>query len=107
MLSQKDNPFAEELKETAKYISRRGHGILASDESNATTGRVQQQRRRHEPQGGAGRARLAWPWEYPAALACSGAAQASQLCDCEGKLVFSLAVAPFHPRRAWTLDSLG
>ncbi|KAK9829379.1 hypothetical protein WJX72_005486 [[Myrmecia] bisecta] len=33
------NPYAEELKATAKYISRRGHGILASDESNATTGK--------------------------------------------------------------------
>ena len=32
------NPFAEELKATAKYIATRGKGILASDESNATTG---------------------------------------------------------------------
>ena len=65
--AQKDNPFAEELKATAKYIAQvkrgvgdvrararspglvpdtssvpgpmqRGRGILASDESNATTG---------------------------------------------------------------------
>ena len=35
---QKENPFAEELIATAQYISRSGHGILASDESNATTG---------------------------------------------------------------------
>lgn len=33
------NPFADELRETAKYISTRGKGILASDESNATTGK--------------------------------------------------------------------
>ncbi|KAI7840511.1 hypothetical protein COHA_005810 [Chlorella ohadii] len=33
------NPFAEELKATAKYIATRGKGILASDESNATTGK--------------------------------------------------------------------
>lgn len=33
------NPFAEELKKTAAYISNRGKGILASDESNATTGK--------------------------------------------------------------------
>lgn len=32
------NPYAEELKATAKYIATRGKGILASDESNATTG---------------------------------------------------------------------
>ena len=31
--------YADELRETAKYISRRGRGILASDESNATTGK--------------------------------------------------------------------
>lgn len=31
------NPFEEELKNTAKYIAQRGRGILASDESNATT----------------------------------------------------------------------
>ncbi|KAL4434288.1 hypothetical protein ABPG75_000729 [Micractinium tetrahymenae] len=37
--TQKDNPFAEELKATAKYIAQRGRGILASDESNATTGK--------------------------------------------------------------------
>jgi hypothetical protein len=36
---QSGNPYAEELVATAKYISRRGHGILASDESNATTGK--------------------------------------------------------------------
>ena len=30
------NQYAKELKETAKYIARRGHGILASDESNGT-----------------------------------------------------------------------
>lgn len=33
------NPYAEELKETAKSISNRGRGILASDESNVTTGK--------------------------------------------------------------------
>lgn len=33
------NPFAAELRETAAYISSRGKGILASDESNATTGK--------------------------------------------------------------------
>lgn len=33
------NPYTEELKATAKYIARRGRGILASDESNATTGK--------------------------------------------------------------------
>ncbi len=34
-----DNPYAKELKETAAYIAQRGKGILASDESNATTGK--------------------------------------------------------------------
>ena len=33
------NPFMEELVATANYISQRGKGILASDESNATTGK--------------------------------------------------------------------
>lgn len=33
------NPYAAELKATAKYISTRGKGILASDESNSTTGK--------------------------------------------------------------------
>ena len=33
------NPFEAELKATAKYIATRGRGILASDESNATTGK--------------------------------------------------------------------
>lgn len=33
------NPFHDELIATAKYISNRGKGILASDESNATTGK--------------------------------------------------------------------
>lgn len=33
------NPYANELRETAAYISTRGKGILASDESNATTGK--------------------------------------------------------------------
>lgn len=33
------NPYAEELKETAAYIAQRGRGILASDESNSTTGK--------------------------------------------------------------------
>eukprot|EP00892_Ulva_mutabilis_P010655 jgi/Ulvmu1/7962/UM004_0195.1 len=33
------NPYADELRETARYISTRGKGILASDESNATTGK--------------------------------------------------------------------
>jgi fructose-bisphosphate aldolase class 1 len=32
-------PFAEELVTTARYISRPGRGILASDESNMTTGK--------------------------------------------------------------------
>jgi fructose-bisphosphate aldolase class I len=36
---EKTNPYTEELKATAKYISQRGRGILASDESNATTGK--------------------------------------------------------------------
>jgi fructose-bisphosphate aldolase class I len=36
---EKGNPYLEEMKETAKYIARRGRGILASDESNATTGK--------------------------------------------------------------------
>lgn len=36
------NPHAEELKATAKYIATRGKGILASDESNATTGEREQ-----------------------------------------------------------------
>lgn len=34
-----DNPFADELKATAQYIASRGSGILASDESNSTTGK--------------------------------------------------------------------
>jgi len=33
------NPYAAELKETANYIARNGRGILASDESNSTTGK--------------------------------------------------------------------
>ena len=33
------NAFTEELVGTANYISQRGKGILASDESNATTGK--------------------------------------------------------------------
>ena len=33
------NAFTEELVATANYISQRGKGILASDESNATTGK--------------------------------------------------------------------
>ena len=37
--SMANNSFTEELRGTAKYISRRGFGILASDESNATTGK--------------------------------------------------------------------
>ncbi|GMH42933.1 hypothetical protein BSKO_10855 [Bryopsis sp. KO-2023] len=36
---EKSNRYAEELKDTAKYIATRGRGILASDESNATTGK--------------------------------------------------------------------
>ena len=36
---EQGNSFADELRETAKYISSRGKGILASDESNATTGK--------------------------------------------------------------------
>ena len=31
------NPYTEEMRATAKYIARRGHGILAADESNMTT----------------------------------------------------------------------
>lgn len=38
-LCQSSNPFAEELIATAQYISKKGRGILASDESNATTGK--------------------------------------------------------------------
>ena len=34
-----DNPFTAELEATAQYIAKRGKGILASDESNATTGK--------------------------------------------------------------------
>ncbi|PNH08266.1 Bis(5'-adenosyl)-triphosphatase [Tetrabaena socialis] len=34
-----ESPLAEELKKTAAYISQKGKGILASDESNATTGK--------------------------------------------------------------------
>lgn len=33
------NPYAAELKQTAAYIASRGKGILASDESNSTTGK--------------------------------------------------------------------
>jgi hypothetical protein len=33
------SPFAAELKATAAYIAQTGKGILASDESNATTGK--------------------------------------------------------------------
>lgn len=33
------NPYADELRETANSISSRGRGILASDESNITTGK--------------------------------------------------------------------
>mmetsp|Transcript_14837 Transcript_14837/g.21825 ORF Transcript_14837/g.21825 Transcript_14837/m.21825 type:complete len:408 (-) Transcript_14837:69-1292(-) len=36
---EKSNPYADELKATARYISQRGRGILASDESNSTTGK--------------------------------------------------------------------
>lgn len=36
---EKSNPHAEEVKSTAKYIAARGRGILASDESNSTTGK--------------------------------------------------------------------
>jgi fructose-bisphosphate aldolase, class I len=36
---EKVNPYAAELKATAAYISTRGKGILASDESNSTTGK--------------------------------------------------------------------
>lgn len=34
-----DNPFTAELEATARYVAKRGKGILASDESNATTGK--------------------------------------------------------------------
>ena len=34
-----ENPYMDELKATAKKIAGRGRGILASDESNATTGK--------------------------------------------------------------------
>jgi fructose-bisphosphate aldolase class I len=36
---EKGNSYLEEMKQTAKYIAKRGKGILASDESNATTGK--------------------------------------------------------------------
>lgn len=36
---EKSNPFADELKKTAAFIAQPGKGILASDESNATTGK--------------------------------------------------------------------
>jgi Fructose-bisphosphate aldolase class-I len=36
---EQGNSFADELRETARYISSPGKGILASDESNATTGK--------------------------------------------------------------------
>lgn len=36
---QAQNPFVDELRATAKYIAQRGRGILASDESNVTTGK--------------------------------------------------------------------
>ena len=37
--SRASNPFEEELKANAAYIATRGKGILASDESNVTTGK--------------------------------------------------------------------
>lgn len=37
--TEKENPFMEELKANAAKIGGRGRGILASDESNATTGK--------------------------------------------------------------------
>ena len=37
--AEKENPYMDELKATAKAIAGRGRGILASDESNATTGK--------------------------------------------------------------------
>lgn len=36
---ERANPYAEELKRTANYIARNGKGIMASDESNSTTGK--------------------------------------------------------------------
>lgn len=36
---EKQNPYTKELKQTASFISQPGKGILASDESNATTGK--------------------------------------------------------------------
>lgn len=36
---EKTNPYADELKRTAAFIAQPGKGILASDESNATTGK--------------------------------------------------------------------
>lgn len=36
---ERTNPYAEELKKTANYIARNGRGIMASDESNSTTGK--------------------------------------------------------------------
>lgn len=46
------NPYADELRTTAKSISNRGRGILASDESNVTTGKrlasVGESHSRHE-----------------------------------------------------------
>lgn len=39
MQARSISPFEEELKATAQYIATRGKGILASDESNMTTGK--------------------------------------------------------------------
>ena len=36
---ERTNPYTEELRRTASFISQPGKGILASDESNATTGK--------------------------------------------------------------------
>eukprot|EP00271_Cylindrocystis_brebissonii_P012915 TRINITY_DN32422_c0_g1_i1.p1 TRINITY_DN32422_c0_g1~~TRINITY_DN32422_c0_g1_i1.p1 ORF type:complete len:422 (+),score=76.52 TRINITY_DN32422_c0_g1_i1:108-1373(+) len=36
---ERTNPYADELKRTAAYIAAPGKGILASDESNTTTGK--------------------------------------------------------------------
>ncbi|PXF46188.1 Fructose-bisphosphate aldolase [Gracilariopsis chorda] len=38
-LFETENPYAAQLKQTAQYIASRGSGILASDESNSTTGK--------------------------------------------------------------------
>ena len=81
------SPFAEELKATAKYIATRGKGILASDESNATTGGCS---------GGAGTCLP--PCFKPAASPCHYAV----LLLCAGKRLESVGVENTEEnRRDW------